>query len=472
MFSIHSVRGLRPKSSSPKVRESMATTKSFPVAGNDGLFKGTRPSTIRRRNVRVVTFNTLTRASQLKNAEFSSICGPVKILTNAARQFGLTLFISAAVASPSWACLYDAPQIFDIAGLEANPVTNARALLRNALPITNKPIREVQRKLESISDDLRVPGVRFAGVEASVNSATKIIANDSSKILASVAPDKLQDGKSALAELQQQLEDFKVVVAQKDKQEVPLAQQRSLSLVSRIEEDMVSGFPFQIPAPYDRSPLLKGRATVEMEVKVKDNVNLDTGILTIILDGFNAPVTAGNFADLVDRGFYDGMDIQRSDGFVVQSGKPAGKGLDGFVDPVSKRERTIPLEIMAAKDKDGLPVYEFTFEDVGRYRDEPVLPFNAFGTLAMARREAEPNSASSQFFFLLKESELTPSGTNILDGRYAVFGYVVDGQDILRELKAGDVIKSVKLVNGNENLINRSRAGLSTEDAIILHDNE
>ena len=167
----------------------------------------------------------------------------------------------------------------------------------------------------------------------------------------------------------------------------------------------------------------------------KDNVNVDTGVMTIILDGFNAPVTAGNFADLVERGFYDGMEIQRSDGFVVQSGKP-GKNQDGFVDPITKQERTIPLEIQPEKkDKDGVPVYDFTFEDVGKYRDEPVLPFNAFGTLAMARRESEPNSASSQFFFLLKESELTPSGTNILDGRYAVYGYVVEGQELLRELK-------------------------------------
>lgn len=40
-------------------------------------------------------------------------------------------------------------------------------------------------------------------------------------------------------------------------------------------------------------------------------------------------------------------------------------------------------------------------------------------------------SASSQVFFLLKESELTPSGANLLDGRYAVFGYVTQGQDNL-----------------------------------------
>ena len=151
------------------------------------------------------------------------------------------------------------------------------------------------------------------------------------------------------------------------------------------------------------------------------------------------------------------MDIQRSDGFVVQSGKPSAKGQDGFIDPTTRKERTIPLEIMPEKkDKDGVPVYDFTFEEVGKYRDEPVLPFNAFGTLAMARRESDANSASSQFFFLLKESELTPSGTNILDGRYAVFGYVVDGQELLRELKAGDVIKSIKVLVGAENLVNKS----------------
>lgn len=299
--------------------------------------------------------------------------------------------------------------------------------------------------------------MRFTGVESSVNGASKIVNNDAAKILAAVSPDKLDDGKAALKELQDELEAFKVVVAQKDKQEVPLSQQRVLQLVGRIEEDMVKGFPFEVPPPYDTAPLLKGRATVEMEVKVRDNPNVDVGLMTIVVDGFNAPVTSGNFIDLVERGFYNGMDIQRSDGFVVQSGKPSAKGQDGFIDPTTRKERTIPLEIMPEKkDKDGVPVYDFTFEEVGKYRDEPVLPFNAFGTLAMARRESDANSASSQFFFLLKESELTPSGTNILDGRYAVFGYVVDGQELLRELKAGDVIKSIKVLDGAENLVNKS----------------
>ena len=58
-----------------------------------------------------------------------------------------------------------------------------------------------------------------------------------------------------------------------------------------------------------------------MLVKIKDNANTDGGVLTIVLDGYNAPVTAGQFADLINLGFYNKMPIQRSDGFVVQSGK-------------------------------------------------------------------------------------------------------------------------------------------------------
>lgn len=86
-----------------------------------------------------------------------------------------------------------------------------------------------------------------------------------------------------------------------------------------------------------------------------------------------------------------------------------------------------------ATDKE--PLYEFTLEDLGRFNEQPALPFNAYGTIAMARSEFDNNSASSQFFFLLKESELTPAGSNLLDGRYAVFGYVVDGQDELGKMK-------------------------------------
>lgn len=73
----------------------------------------------------------------------------------------------------------------------------------------------------------------------------------------------------------------------------------------------MDGFPYEVPEEYQNMPLLKGRATVDMKVKVKDNPNLEECVFRIVLDGYNAPVTAGNFIDLVERHFYDGMDIQR-----------------------------------------------------------------------------------------------------------------------------------------------------------------
>jgi cyclophilin family peptidyl-prolyl cis-trans isomerase len=85
---------------------------------------------------------------------------------------------------------------------------------------------------------------------------------------------------------------------------------------------------------------------------------------------------------------------------------------------------SIPLEIKVVGEKN--PIYEDSLEDLGMPNSQPNLPFNAFGTLAWARNEFENNSASSQVFWLLKESELTPSGANLLDGRFSVFGYIIE----------------------------------------------
>lgn len=62
----------------------------------------------------------------------------------------------------------------------------------------------------------------------------------------------------------------------------------------------------------------------------------------------------------------------------------------------------MPFEIMVEGDK--VPIYEETLEDVRRFNENPALPFNAFGTLALARAEFDANSGSSQVFFLLKVS--------------------------------------------------------------------
>ena len=53
----------------------------------------------------------------------------------------------------------------------------------------------------------------------------------------------------------------------------------------------------------------------------------------------------------------------------------------------------------------------------------------------------------------LQESELTPTGSNLLDGRYAVLGYITDHAEILKEMQVGDKIEYAKVVDGLENLV-------------------
>ncbi|KAF5740363.1 hypothetical protein HS088_TW11G00431 [Tripterygium wilfordii] len=334
------------------------------------------------------------------------------------------------------------------------PIKDPEALLRYALPINNKAIREVQKPLEDITDSLKVAGVKaLDSVERNVRQASRALEQGKSLIISGLAESKKDHGVELLNKLKLGMDELQQIVEDRNRDAVGPKQKELLQYVGGVEEDMVDGFPYEVPEEYQNMPLLKGRATVDMKVKVKDNPNVDECVFRIVLDGYNAPVTAGNFVDLVERHFYDGMEIQRADGFVVQTGDPEGPA-EGFVDPSTEKTRTIPLELMVAGEK--APVYGQTLEELGLYKAQTKLPFNAFGTMAMARDEFEDNSGSSQVFWLLKESELTPSNANILDGRYAVFGYVTQNEDYLADLKVGDVIESIQVVAGLDNLVNPS----------------
>ncbi|XP_042496916.1 peptidyl-prolyl cis-trans isomerase CYP38, chloroplastic-like isoform X2 [Macadamia integrifolia] len=367
--------------------------------------------------------------------------------------FGLVTSLPAlgcpALAFPSSPVL---PEVSVL--ISGPPIKDPEALLRYALPIDNKAIREVQKPLEDVTDSLKVAGVKaLDSVERNVRQAYRALKLGKDLILSGVAESKKEHGKELLDKLEVGMEELQQIVEVKNRDAVAPKQKELLQYVGGVEEDMVDGFPYEVPEEYRNMPLLKGRATMDMKVKVKDNPNLDECVFRMVLDGYNAPVTAGNFVDLVERHFYDGMEIQRADGFVVQTGDPEGPA-EGFIDPSTEKPRTIPLEIMVDGDK--APVYGETLEELGRYKAQTKLPFNAIGTMAMARDEFEDNSASSLVFWLLRESELTPSNANLLDGRYAVFGYVTENEDYLAELKVGDVIESIQVVSGLDNLVNPS----------------
>jgi peptidylprolyl isomerase len=322
-----------------------------------------------------------------------------------------------------------------------NAITDGQALLRYALPIDCEAIREVQAELEELSDKLR--GKRWGPVQKTVAQVERRLDRNRDKILAAVPTTRQAQADAILTAMGAAIEPLRQAVERQDKAAVLDLRRQLLGQVTALEDSMVEGFPFEVPADYRNLPQLKGRATVVVETT--------QGPVTVVVDGYSAPVTAGNFVDLVQRGFYDGRPFIRAEDFyVLQTGDPEGPE-EGFVDPKTGQYRAIPLEILVKGDSQ--PVYGETLEALGRYMDDPVLPFSAFGTVAMARPEADPNGGSSQFFFFLFEPELTPAGLNLLDGRYSVFGYVVEGKEVLRQLKQGDAVKSMRVVDGLDHLV-------------------
>ena len=184
-------------------------------------------------------------------------------------------------------------------------------------------------------------------------------------------------------------------------------------------------------------PRLNGKATVEMMVNGKP--------VTIEVDGENAPVTAGNFIDLVEKGFYNGLTFHRVvDGFVAQGGDPKGDGTGGFEDPATKRPRNIPLEIKVDPTVENAPETPVYGRALGNQAGYPVVLPHKTGAVAIARSQM-PDSASSQFYFTLSDE------TGFLDGDYAVFGYVTQGMDVVMAIKQGDKIQSAKVTDGLKN---------------------
>ncbi|MEG4341490.1 peptidylprolyl isomerase [Microcoleus sp. D3_18_C2] len=166
--------------------------------------------------------------------------------------------------------------------------------------------------------------------------------------------------------------------------------------------------------------------------------------VTIEVDGTNAPITGGNFVDLVERGIYDGVMFHRvvrqPEPFVVQGGDPRSRdrtipasqlGTGSFIDPDTNQARFIPLEI--TPQGAAQPVYSQVVTQT------PQLQHNR-GAVAMARSNAL-DSASSQFYFALDDLPF-------LDGNYAVFGNVIQGFETVNAVQQGDRISTAKVVQG------------------------
>ncbi len=163
---------------------------------------------------------------------------------------------------------------------------------------------------------------------------------------------------------------------------------------------------------------------VDEKKVMQATLNTNKGDIVIEFFGDKTPNTVANFTKLAGEGFYDGVKFHRViKGFMIQSGDPLTKD-DSKMDIWGK----------------GDPGYKFA-DEIGADNK------NEIGTIAMAN--SGPDTNGSQFFI-----NLAPN--NFLDGKHTVFGKIISGMDIVKEIEntpTGQndrpidavIIKSIKL---------------------------
>lgn len=178
---------------------------------------------------------------------------------------------------------------------------------------------------------------------------------------------------------------------------------------------LVSCTVTQVPGETDALP--ETQATFDVTTKDKINIKIeltDGRVMEAELYPQTAPVTVQNFVDLCTAGFYDGLTFHRIiKGFMIQGGDPLGNGTGG-----------------SGKQIKG------EFSDNGFENNLK----HTKGVLSMARRGKDAtgnmnyDSATSQFFIVSGES--TSSNVANLNGKYAAFGKLTSGYNVLAQLEA------------------------------------
>ena len=138
------------------------------------------------------------------------------------------------------------------------------------------------------------------------------------------------------------------------------------------------------------------------------------GDIRLVLYADKTPLTVSNFANLAQRGFYDGVKFHRViANFMIQGGDPTGTGRGG-------------------------PGYRFEDE----FKED--LVHDGPGILSMAN--AGPGTNGSQFF-------ITHVPTPWLNGNHTVFGRVIEGQDVVNRVRSGDIMEAVVIEGDTAGLL-------------------
>jgi len=134
-------------------------------------------------------------------------------------------------------------------------------------------------------------------------------------------------------------------------------------------------------------------------------INTSQGVIKYKFYAKDAPKTVARMVELIQQGFYNGLNFHRVvPGFVIQGGDPLGNGTGGSGQKLA-----------------------------AEFNERRHLE----GAVAMARAQ-DPNSADSQFYISLGRHPH-------LDRSYTVFGQVTEGMDVVKKIQMGDKMVSVKV---------------------------
>lgn len=112
------------------------------------------------------------------------------------------------------------------------PIKDPGALLRYALPFDNKPIKDIQKNLENIMENLKAPGMKgLNSAGKNIDQATLVLNKYKTEILGNVAESKKEIGKELVDKLMLGLQDFKTIVADKDRDAIASKQKELLDVV-------------------------------------------------------------------------------------------------------------------------------------------------------------------------------------------------------------------------------------------------
>jgi cyclophilin family peptidyl-prolyl cis-trans isomerase len=326
--------------------------------------------------------------------------------------------------------------------------------LRRAIPAFNSDVKGIQKSLEDIAYANRIPQRKPWGTMAQrVSEALESASMDRRERLLEGTPSpSVAEANDAADKLLKSLQKLELAVKTQQPDLTGLRVSESLQAVSTLELLQAPSLPYAIKKEYSSLPRLIGRASVEMRVEKKDStlVFVDekngglvrTGLVRLTLDGYSAPLTAGNFlANVLDKN-YDGRPIQSSYTSLFVPGK------------LESPKPPVPLEILPLGEFE--PIYRLPLDVQGG--ELPVLPLSISGALAMAHIPGSDSFVSGEEWFIYRYDKAASGlgGLAFDEGTFGVFGYITKGFDVLNNLQTGDVIVSMKVVEGQERLVRGS----------------